>query len=181
MTYARQLHGCLVHFPSRWNLTPSSSFYPSLSLTSEFCSFHHYSMPHPPRPLALFSLCPYRGNERAKRAVARKISITCQHYLIVYKLSTSVFTSAVNHLQPLQHYVEADIYVEGFSIAKIQCSFEIDLDAGVVMFFDRSHGCTTRVSGENATPFEHGRVQKVLVQKKINTIIRMGGERRDLV
>lgn len=84
-------------------------------------------------------------------------------------------------LATLGRGVEADIYVEGSSIAKVQCSFEIDLDTGVVMFFDRSHGCTTQVYGENAMPFQHGRVRKVLVQENLNTIIGMGGERRDLV
>jgi hypothetical protein len=49
------------------------------------------------------------------------------------------------------------------------------------MFFDRSHGCSTQVSGENATPFEYERVRKVLVQKDLNTIIGMGGEGRNLV
>ncbi|MCJ1479186.1 hypothetical protein MMC13_007870 [Lambiella insularis] len=48
------------------------------------------------------------------------------------------------------------------------------------MFYDRSHGCTTQVFGENATPFEYGRIRKVLVQKYLNTRIGMGGERRDL-
>jgi hypothetical protein len=83
-------------------------------------------------------------------------------------------------LATLGRGIEADIYVEGSSIAKVQCSFEIDLYTGVVMFFDRSHGCTTQVSGENATPFEHERIRKVLVQKDLNTIIGMGGEGRNL-
>jgi len=76
--------------------------------------------------------------------------------------------------------VEADISVEGSTIAKVQCSFEIDLDTGVVMFYDRSHSCTTQVSGDNAKPFEYGRVRKVLVQEDLNTIIGMGGEGRNL-
>jgi hypothetical protein len=49
------------------------------------------------------------------------------------------------------------------------------------MLYDRSHGYTTQVFGENATLFEHGRIRKVLVQQDLNTIIRMGGEGRDLV
>jgi hypothetical protein len=50
------------------------------------------------------------------------------------------------------------------------------------MLYDRSFANSTQVFGENATPFERERDQrKVLVQKKLNTIIGMGGERRDLV
>lgn len=74
-----------------------------------------------------------------------------------------------------------DVIVEGSSIAKIQCSFEIDIDTKVIMFYDRSHGQTSQVFGENATPFEYGRLRKVVVQEKVNTIIGMGGVGRNLV
>jgi hypothetical protein len=41
---------------------------------------------------------------------------------------------------------------------------------------------STQVFGENATPFERERdKRKVVVQKDLNTIIGMGGERCDLV
>lgn len=50
----------------------------------------------------------------------------------------------------------------------------------LVMFFNRSHGCTTQVSGENAIPFQHGRIREVLVQHGLNTVIGMGGDRCDL-
>jgi hypothetical protein len=49
------------------------------------------------------------------------------------------------------------------------------------MLYDRSHGQTTQVFGENATPFEHGRIRKVVVQMELNTIIRMGGVGRNLI
>lgn len=75
----------------------------------------------------------------------------------------------------------ADIFVEGSSIAKIQCSFEIEATSGAIMLYDRSHAQTTQVFGDNATPFEYGRLRKVLVQKKLNTEIGMGGKRKDLV
>jgi hypothetical protein len=71
--------------------------------------------------------------------------------------------------------------VEGSSIAKIQCSFEINLNTGVILFCDRAFTKSSQVFGENVTPFEHERVRQVLVQKMLNTIIGMGGERRDLV
>ncbi|KAM5356570.1 hypothetical protein ACJ41O_003216 [Fusarium nematophilum] len=49
------------------------------------------------------------------------------------------------------------------------------------MFYDRSHGQTSQVSGENATPFEYGRIRKVVVQETVNTIIGLGGVERNLV
>jgi hypothetical protein len=71
--------------------------------------------------------------------------------------------------------------MEGSSISKIQCSFEIEPNKQVVMLYDRSHGQTTQVFGDNATPFEHGRLRKVAVNVGLNTRIGMGGEARDLV
>jgi hypothetical protein len=142
-------------------------------------------MPRPPHPLALFSLFPYDGNERAKSAVAHPDNIhhasTSPDGVEALDVGFHIRGKSSTTLATLGRGVEADIYVEGSGIAKVQCSFEMDLHTGVVMFYDRSHGCTTQVFGENATPFEYGRVRKVLVQQKLNTIIGMGGEGRDLV
>ena len=49
------------------------------------------------------------------------------------------------------------------------------------MLYDRSNAQTTQVSGDNATPFEHGRLRRVVVQQGLNTIIGMGGVGCDLV
>lgn len=137
-----------------------------------------------PHPLALFSLGPVEKCERAKHAIAHPDNA---HLVSRGSKGTPVLDvgfhirgKSSTTLATLGRGVEADIYLEGPSIAKVQCSFEIDLDTGVVMFFDRSHGCTSQVSGENAAPFEQGRVRKVLVQANVNTVIGMGGERRDL-
>jgi hypothetical protein len=137
-------------------------------------------------PLVLFSLRPYHKNERAERLV--------RHPNNAYNVSTlSDSTLAIDvgfHLRGnssktlaiLGRGVDADIYVEGSGISRVQCSFEIDLDTGVVMLYDRSFANSTQVFGESAMPFERERNQrKVLVQKDLNTIIGMGGERRDLV
>jgi hypothetical protein len=78
----------------------------------------------------------------------------------------------------------ADILLEGATISKIQCSFEINLDTNVIMFYDRSHSQTSQVFGEDAepfaTPFEYGRPRKVVVQEGLNPIIGMGGKERNL-
>jgi len=63
----------------------------------------------------------------------------------------------------------------------MQCSFEIDLHSKVVMLYDRSNSQTTQVGGENATPFQHGRLRRVVVHENLNTIFGMGGTNCDLV
>ncbi|KIX91998.1 uncharacterized protein Z520_12269 [Fonsecaea multimorphosa CBS 102226] len=75
----------------------------------------------------------------------------------------------------------ADIFVEGSDISRIQCSFEVDLDTGIVMFYDRSNGCTSHVFGTKVVPFEFGRARRVVVDDELNNIIGMGGERCDLI
>lgn len=68
-----------------------------------------------------------------------------------------------------------DIFMAGLNISKLQCSFEINLDSNAIMLYDRSHGHTTEVFGEDAIPFDHGRPRKIVVQKGLNEMIRMGG------
>lgn len=104
-------------------------------------------MPRPcPHPLALFSLEPVRGNERAERVVA----YLCNSHL-VSKLRDSALALNIgfyirsklcNTLATLGRS-ETNIFVEGSSIAKVQCSFKIDLDTNIVMLYDRSHSQTT--------------------------------------
>jgi len=141
-------------------------------------------MLRPPPHLALFSLVPFEGNERAKLAIAHPSNARYLSTLPDGKEGLDVgfhFRSkSCTTLATLGRGVEADIYVEGSNIAKLQCSFELDLGTGVVMFYDRSHGCTTQVFGKNAMPFEYQRTRKVLVQKGLNNIIGMGGERCNL-
>ncbi|KAL2191484.1 hypothetical protein L209DRAFT_739530 [Thermothelomyces heterothallicus CBS 203.75] len=74
-----------------------------------------------------------------------------------------------------------DISVDGSSISRTDCSFEIDRETNIAMFYDKSHSQTSQVFGENAVPFEPGRLRKVVVQKGLNTIIGMGGVGRNLV
>jgi len=74
-----------------------------------------------------------------------------------------------------------DIYVTGSNMAKIQCSFEIHPETGVLMFYDRSLLQTSEVLGEGVVPFEAGRPRRILIEKEKTTSIAMGGETRDLV
>ncbi|KAK4107119.1 kinase-like protein [Canariomyces notabilis] len=135
-----------------------------------------------PHPLALFSLTPL--NKRAEQVVEDP----CNKHL-VSTLEGGASALDVGQVRPASADDATlatlgrcgDIFVEGASISKIQCSFEIDRETGIVMFYDRSHGQTSQVYGENAVQFEHGRPRKVVVQQDLNTIIGMGGVGRNLV
>ena len=76
-----------------------------------------------------------------------------------------------------------DISLKPRSISKFQCSFEIDdLDTGSVMFYDRSHGHSTRISGADNHSFEDARSsRKILVYPGGKQKISMGGIKGDLI
>jgi hypothetical protein len=139
-------------------------------------------MPGASNSLALFSLVPC--NDRAKTVVADP----CNSHLVsllhdgelALDVGFHIRSKSCNTLATLGRG-DTDIYVPGASISKLQCSFEIQADSNVVMLYDRSHGHTTQVLGEGATPFESGRMRKVVVQKGINEKIGMGGVSRNLV
>ncbi|KAG5289215.1 CAMK family protein kinase [Histoplasma ohiense] len=135
-------------------------------------------------PLALFSLIP--RNERAEAVVADPLNA---HLVSLFKnkpvldIGLNVRSKSCNTLATLGRG-DVDVYVAGSSISKIQCSFERDPKTNVVMLFDRSHSQTTRVFGgddDESMPFEYGRLRKVVVQAKVNTMLGMGGEGRNLV
>lgn len=82
----------------------------------------------------------------------------------------------------------ADIFLDGPSISRIQCSFEINLDSRVIMIVDRSRALTTQVySADTPTSavaqFELGRPfpPKVVIMRTLNEQLGMGGTHRDLV
>lgn len=141
-------------------------------------------MPRPePHPLALFSLKPH--NPRAHDTVAHPsnshlVSILPQDGALALDVGFNIRSKSRNTLGTLGRN-DTDIIVEGSSIGRVQCSFEIDLDSRVVVLYDRSNSQTTQISGDNAIPFERGRLRRVVVQKRLNTIIGMGGVRCDRV
>ncbi|TAQ83791.1 hypothetical protein B7494_g7893 [Chlorociboria aeruginascens] len=141
-------------------------------------------MSRPPDPLALFSLVPAPGCELAVSAVAHPDN--ARHVSTFLDGSKGLDVGFHIHgnssttLATLGRGTEADIYIEGANIAKIQCSFELDLENDVVMLYDRSFTQSTQVFGPNSMPFERERIRKILVQYNLNTILGMGGERRNL-
>lgn len=142
-----------------------------------------------PHPLAPFSLQP--TNDRARQVVANPFNTSFVSTLEegeVAVLDIGHMRSTCGDDDTLATLGRAgDILVEGAGISKIQCSFEVNRETGIIMFYDRSHGQTCQVfSRENTresitTPFESSRLRRVVVQEGLNPIIGMGGVGRDLV
>ncbi|KAH0832573.1 hypothetical protein FOPE_01142 [Fonsecaea pedrosoi] len=132
--------------------------------------------------LVLFALS--AKNHRAERVLShpenRHLISTRADGQLTFDIGFPLRGQSPTTLATLGRGTNADIFVEGSNISRVQCSFEVDLDTGIVMFYDRSHGSTSQVFGKDATPFEFGRPRKVVVQESLNTIIGMGGERCDL-
>ncbi|CDM30302.1 hypothetical protein DTO013E5_9283 [Penicillium roqueforti] len=139
------------------------------------------SFPHPHR-LALFSLRPL--NERAKNVAShpgnKHLTSKLNDGTIVLDIGFHIRSRSRHTIATLGRGGDADLFIEGFNISKIQCSFEIEPNTNVIMLYDRSHGQTTQVFGHNATPFEHGRVRQVVVQKNLNDVLGMGGKMQDV-
>lgn len=155
-----------------------TAFPPCLTVT-KIPTQRSFAMPH---PLALFSLKPL--NEKASQVVAHP----CNSHLVSISnggtpvLDVGQVQSASGDNATLATIGRSgDILVDGSSISRIQCSFEIDRDTNMVLFHDKSHGQTSQVFGDNAVPFEDGRLRRVVVHKQLNTMIGMGGSGRNQV
>ena len=132
-------------------------------------------------PSTRFSLVPL--NDRAKAATAHPnnayIARKSDDGKIVLDIWRVLSTSGDTTLATLGR--TGDVFVEGSNISRIQCSFEVHPDTGLVMFQDRSRSHTTQVFGENVIQFAHGRPRKVVLFNDTQTIIGFGGEHQDLV
>lgn len=134
-------------------------------------------------PLALFYLVAYDNNQNAKDALAHSDN---RHHVWMREDGTLALDIGFNIRSRSSAILatigrnDTDIRLHRPSISKLHCSFEIDLHTNVVMLHDRSFHGTTQVYGENATPFEHQRQRQVVVQEDLNTVIGMGGARRNL-
>ncbi|KLJ10845.1 hypothetical protein EMPG_09859 [Blastomyces silverae] len=134
-------------------------------------------------PYTLFSLVPL--NERAKEVISdpenQHLTSTQANGTVVLDIGFHIRSRSHDTLATLGRGNDADIYVSGSMISKIQCSFEVETESNVIMLYDRSYGQTTQVLGDGAIPFEHGRSRKVVVLDQVNAIIGMGGVARNLV
>ncbi|EER36541.1 calcium/calmodulin-dependent protein kinase [Histoplasma capsulatum H143] len=144
-------------------------------------------MPRPcPHPLALFSLVPLEN--RARAALDHPDN---SHLVSTFNDDDGNQVAGIDigfHIGSTSRYTlatlgrsGADVTVEGSGISRIQCSFELNPDSHVVMLYDRSNSQTTQVFGEDAIPFETGRIRRIAVEPRLNTRFGIGGVRSDLV
>ncbi|KAJ5158879.1 uncharacterized protein N7500_008530 [Penicillium coprophilum] len=126
--------------------------------------------------LALFSLKPL--NKQAQKVVNHPLN---QHLTSKLPDGTTVLDIGFQIRSRSQRTIatlgraDADIFVEGTAISRLQCSFEIEPTTNVILLYDRSNGQTTQLFGEDAVPFEHGRLRRVVIQKDMNSRMSMGG------
>ncbi len=146
-------------------------------------SIHQVDMARPhPHPLALFSLVPL--NDRALAVLTHPDNTGLVSTLADGRLGLDVgfhVGSSSRYTLATLGRSGADITVEGSSISRIQCSFEIHEEYDVVMLYDRSNSLSTQVSGTNATPFERGRARRIVMGIDFNTEIGIGGVSCDLI
>ncbi|KAL8986085.1 MAG: hypothetical protein Q9177_004256 [Variospora cf. flavescens] len=145
-----------------------------------------------PRDRSLFSLVPV--NDRAMEAVNHPHN---RHLAYRYDEETLALDVGF-HIRPksrspstlatLGRGDAADIFIDGSSMSRIQCSFDINLDSKVIMLVDRSGAQTTQVYKGTApdsevAQFEYGRPlpPQVVIMESYNEKIGMGGTHRDLV
>lgn len=125
-------------------------------------------------PLALFRLKPL--NENAENAVnhprnAHLVTRDKSNNLgidIGFHTGTPCFTIATLGR-------EGDVFLEGQSISRMQCSFEIESTTNVPMIYDRSMTQSTTMVGRNSASFERERtVRRVLIAPRFNKEICIG-------
>lgn len=143
----------------------------------------YYNMPRfGPIPLTLFSLVPL--NDRAKDVIAHPNN----HHLISTSIEGNQNLDISFHIRSTSQNTlatrgrcDSDITLQGASISRLQCYFEINPTTGVIMLYDRSNSQTTQVFGEDACQFETGRLRRVVVAENLNTEIGIGGQACDLI
>ncbi|KAI1908856.1 hypothetical protein LOZ12_005098 [Ophidiomyces ophidiicola] len=142
-------------------------------------------MPRPCHPQALFSLVPL--GDRAGTVLQHPDN---SHLVSTFTSNTGEQLHGIDigfHIRSSSCYTlatlgrnGADITVDGSSISRMQCSFEVHNESGVVLLYDRSHSMTTQVSGSKTVQFESGRSRRVVVSKDMEAILGFGGVRCDL-
>lgn len=141
-------------------------------------------MPWPSsHPCELFTLVPL--NDRARRVINDP-----HNSHLLSPLPNGESGIYIGHVQAKTRGVlatigrDGDIVVQGNTIGRRHCSFEIENNSSdaSVMLHDHSRYNSTQVHGEYAMPFELGRTpRRVIVTREVNTILGMGGSRGDLI
>lgn len=148
------------------------------------------TMPRPsPHPFALFSLVPV--NDRAHAVLAHPNNSHLVSLIPDLKGPKGIecglnvgfhIGSKSRHTLATLGRNGADIIVEGSSISRIHCSFEIHKDSRLIMLYDRSTAKSTQLYGANAVPFELERdPRRVVVTQSFNKEFGFGGITCDFV
>lgn len=66
---------------------------------------------------------------------------------------------------------DGDITLRGNGYSRKQCSFGVDGNSHVIMFYDDSSAGTSSVLGPDSMPIGPGRPRKIVVQPDLNTMI----------
>lgn len=149
-----------------------SGFYLSLFFISVYCLFY-YSIYCSSilclsfYLLALFSFVSDLENKQAEYIVSYLdnsyyISILSDSILVL-DIGFYIYRKLSKTLVILEQSINIDIYIKSYNIAKIQYSFEIDLDTGIVIFCNRLFAKSNQVFGKNTILFEYKYICQVLV------------------
>ena len=95
-------------------------------------------------------MLPERENQRVRNFIfhpdnSHHVS-TLSNGVLVLDVGFHIRGKSSTTLAILERGVEAHNCVEGSSIANIQCSFELNLDTGIIMLYDRSFANSTQVT-----------------------------------
>lgn len=152
-------------------------------------AIHRQAMSAPPRPVphpqAIFSLLPLNENAHAVIQNPSNYHLLSNHIdgmhkqQVVLNVGFQIGSAARYTLATLGR--NGDIIVDGPNISRIQCSFEILPEYDVVMLYDESTSQTTKLFGDEATPFKPGCKRRVVIGERFNNIIGMGGTGCDQV
>ncbi|KIW82967.1 hypothetical protein Z517_02210 [Fonsecaea pedrosoi CBS 271.37] len=139
-----------------------------------------------PHPSTVFSLVPING--RAEAAVTHSLN---SHLISVVQLPNNsskiginvgphIGSSSQNTLATLGRS-GADITLEGATISRIHCSFEVNENFGTILLYDRSSTQPTKFFGPDSRPFERGQIRRVVVTPEMNTLLGIGGDNCELL
>ena len=139
--------------------------------------------PLSPHPLALFSFEPINEGLRmvANHPENKHVVSTLLNRVCVLNIGHVRSKVNKNTIATFGRGDTADVFVDGPSISRVQCSPEIDPESSVMMLYDRSYGSFTQVFGKHAMQIEHPRPRKVVVQDDRNIYSGMGGDKCILV
>ncbi|OAG35078.1 hypothetical protein AYO21_10751 [Fonsecaea monophora] len=134
-----------------------------------------------PHPSAVFSLVPM--NSRAKAVLDHPSN---SHLIsVVHNPDNPLNNLGINvgpHINSSSQYALAtlgrrgtDITLEGATISRTHCSFDINQEFGTILLYDRSTAQATNFFGEDRQSFEKGQIRRVVVAPEVNTLLGIGG------